>query len=55
MSDIQSTDMAAPPCPLCSSETAIKEVLRHAERKVLFYKCKTCAVEYPVIPKQTFE
>ncbi len=50
MSDIQQTKIVTPPCPVCTSATALKQTHKHDhERVLLIFKCKSCAVEYPVL------
>lgn len=51
MSDVQQDQTLTPSCPLCASETVLKQVDREATRRleVLVFKCVVCAVEYPVV------
>jgi hypothetical protein len=56
MSEVQPTEVNAPPCPMCSKETFLKQTHReHARdehvRDLLLrvLKCSSCAVEYPVV------
>ena len=38
-----------PACPECTGNTSLKEVHMHypSQKYILFFKCGTCAVEYP--------
>jgi hypothetical protein len=49
MSELQQSRSSAPPCPMCMSETELKQVHREPTRQLMVYKCRTCAVEYPVV------
>ena len=51
MSDMQPTEMNAPPCPICSQQTFLKQTHReHVQDLLLFvFKCTSCAAEYPVV------
>jgi hypothetical protein len=49
MSELQQTRSSAPPCPMCMSETELKLVHREPTRQLMVYKCRACAVEYPVV------
>jgi hypothetical protein len=49
MSDRQEIRMLAPSCPVCRGETDVKQIHREPERELVVYKCRACAVEYPVV------
>jgi len=49
MPDRQQIQIPSPSCPLCMSETEVKQVHREPHRDVVVYKCRSCAVEYPVV------
>jgi len=34
---------------MCTNETELKQVHREPTRQLMVYKCRTCAVEYPVV------
>ena len=42
-------------CPLCASETALKQVHRKLTRRLDVFRCLNRAVEYPVIDVLTRE
>ena len=51
MSESQPTEVNAPPCPLCSQQTFLKQTHREHVRdlRLRVFKCLSCAVEYPVV------
>jgi hypothetical protein len=51
MSEGQPTEANAPPCPMCSKQTFLKQTHREHVRDLLLlvFKCSSCAVEYPVV------
>jgi hypothetical protein len=50
MSNAKETDReATPSCPLCKSATVLKELFPVGETIHYFFKCVSCALEYPVI------
>lgn len=49
MSDTQMTSPYAPPCPVCAGKTDVKNVHREPARMLIVFKCRDCAVEYPVV------
>jgi hypothetical protein len=50
MSTSKPTEATAPPCPMCSQQTYLKQTHREHLRDLLLlvFKCPSCAVEYPV-------
>ena len=51
MSDTQPIQPTAPPCPVCTGATDMKKVHREPAHMLIVYKCRSCAVEYPVVAK----
>ena len=51
MSEPQQSRMPAPSCPMCTGETAVKQVHREPAGELIVYKCRICEVEYPVAIK----
>ena len=52
MSTSKPTEVSAPPCPMCSQQTYLKQTHRENLRGLLLllvFKCPNCAVEYPVV------
>jgi uncharacterized protein YbaR (Trm112 family) len=49
MSERQPILLPAPACPVCANETELKRVHREPARDLMIYKCRVCAVEYPVV------
>jgi hypothetical protein len=51
MSEVKPTEVNAPPCPMCSKETFLKQTHREhsRDRSLLVFKCRSCGVEYPVV------
>lgn len=50
MSDRPSTATQNPRCPLCAADSVLKEALRHKSGVQHFFKCVSCAVEFPSSP-----
>jgi uncharacterized Zn finger protein len=48
MSKVKQTEVKTPPCPMCASDTVLKEMLRYGEAIHYFFKCVSCALVYPV-------
>ena len=51
MSELKPIEVTAPPCPVCSMQTFLKQTHREHVRNflLLVFKCSSCAVEYPVV------
>lgn len=52
----QPQEVDAPPCPMCSKQTFLKQTHREHVRDahvrdllLRVFKCSSCAVEYPVV------
>lgn len=52
MSERQASRKEAPPCPMCMSETDVKQVHREPNRDLIVYKCRSCNLEYPVVAER---
>jgi hypothetical protein len=49
MFELQKLDPKAPPCPICTSEMALKKIHRQRPQDHLVFKCGFCELEYPVV------
>ena len=55
MSKAQQPAPKVPPCPLCASAMALKQIHRQIPADHFIFKCGTCAVEYPVVAPGTIK
>jgi hypothetical protein len=53
MSDPQSPRPTAPHCPVCAHQLVLKTIHRLAPADHFIFKCRTCALEYPIVAPHT--
>ena len=49
MSEAQQPTPKVPSCPVCASEMALKQIHRTPPADHFIFKCRACALEYPII------